>query len=656
MLNGVNRTTRITFGLAAVTLAALCLRMIGLGEVPPRWDEGWTIAHAALPLRDMLTITSADVHPPLFYMLLGLWQQVVGINLFAARYLAVLVSLPAVPLAYAAATAWNPAGDARTARLAFIAAVAMAWLPLAVYYSAVVRMYALVPTFILLATWAELRLLAAQRRHTIWLMVAFIIGATGAMMALYHAAWALIALGMCGLALALQRRRLRVFLVSVGVSLALYLPWAVYAIPQLLGRAEAGTHNTAQQVPVSQFLRLGVEALALAQATKGWGVPTVTGILAVGLAAALFNAWRPRRKSGVATESAMAGIASQLAALLLPILMIAMTLLGVAAAARNWTFNARMVIGATPALALMLAWALDQLLHRSRILAAGLAAFLAVVYAGTSTVFVYQKTLEVFDPYNPHTYYQHIAPAARPDDIVFFNVLSPAGFYALDRKATDPAWSYALTWDPVIEPRERWEQRIRLAAASHARIWVVLYRGLAGRNGDLRGWLDTNLYPASAQWGEEGVFYGLYGTADERLSPAAATNVHWRAAGGFDLELRSAELPATARSGAIIPVGLTWRAVVPLRQNYKVFVHAFDDHGELVSQHDALPLNDLRPMPSLPPGADVIDHHGLALPVSFSGRLRIVVGLYDPATSQRVLTAGGKQSIELGSVAVSVAP
>ncbi len=110
-----------------------------------------------------------------------------------------------------------------------------------------------------------------------------------------------------------------------------------------------------------------------------------------------------------------------------------------------------MLICAVPALALLLAWSFEQMLprsgarHRSNLKRKTQAALagcdclaLIAVYFTTSTDFVYQKTLEVFDPYNPNTYRQHIAPLAQPNDRVFFNVLSPAGFYALDQQAGDP--------------------------------------------------------------------------------------------------------------------------------------------------------------------------------------------------------------------------
>jgi 4-amino-4-deoxy-L-arabinose transferase-like glycosyltransferase len=647
---------RLLFAVCVITLLALALRVAGLGDVPLRWDEGWSVAHASLNGVDLLTITAADVHPPLFYLVLGLWQQLVGVNLFADRYLAVLTSLPTIPLTFAVARVWTRGAgrcfDGST-RLALIAAALMAWLPLAVYYSAVIRMYALAPTFLLLCAWAALQMshdVPRERRRRIGVIIAFVVGAAGAMYTLYHAAWALLALGLYVLgASVLQRVQVRAHLVMLGVAVVLgllaYAPWAAYALPQLQQRAAAESANISTQYPLSYFLKLGIDDLAFTQWT-GWPGLAVLGLIVAG--GLVGWALGLRRRSA---ERSRSNIASLLT-LVLPVLMIAFTLVGVSAAAQRWAFNARMLIGAAPALVLLMAWSLDQWARHSHPLAGAVCLVLIGVYWTTSATFVYQKTLEVFDPYDPHTYMAHLAPQGRPTDIAFFNVLSPAGFYALDRQAGSPSWSYALTWDPVIEPFERWQARITQAAQTHPRLWLVLYRGLAGKNGDLRGWMDTHFFPAAAEWGEEGVFYGLYGAGEGTLVDGAGANTRW-SQDGAELALEKVQLPLRAYPGDIIPVALTWRALAPLKLADKIFVHAFDEQGALIAQHDAQPLNDLRPLPSLPTGDDVLDHHGLALPADFRGTLRIVVGVYDPGNNVRRKTAQGAEEIEIGRVVVS---
>lgn len=627
------------------TLFGFALRLPLNGVVPPRWDEGWSIAHASLSIGEILTITAADVHPPLYYLLLGAWQQMLGHDLFAARFLSVLVSTLAIPLIFVAAKAW-----AGSTRLAVFATFLMAWLPLGVYYGAVVRMYALAPAFVLLAAYGALKLQSARDKvqgasltalGTQHSALMFVIGAAGAMYTLYHAVWALAAIALYVLIGALIRRQRVVvhrLLTAIGLSIVVYLPWAIYAVPQFFGRAAAeSSTNIGQQFPITYFIAQGIRDLTMSQEVGVAGVLVTSAIVLIGVVMALAQNRRA------------------LLQLALPAMMIAFTLVGVSFAARQWAFNARMLICAVPALALALAWSFEQMLganhqastvKRQAFVAISAAVALIVVYFNTSVDFVYRKTLEVFDPYNPNTYRQHIAPLAQPNDTVFFNVLSPAGFYALDQQTQDPHWSYAMTWDPVIEPRERWEQRINEAAQQRGRLWLVLYRGLAGNNGDLRGWMDSTFFPAHSEWGEEEVFYGLYGAPQAPLQKQDVTAL-WG-----DVKLDEARVATTVRAGDVIPVALTWRALQQVPANYKVFVHAAKPDGFVVAQHDAQPLNDLRPITTWTPNEPVRDNHGLALPADVRGPLTITVGLYNPDTGERLKTADGRDAVEIATVNV----
>lgn len=640
---------RFRWALIAIIAVAFGLRMIHLADVPPRWDEGWSIAHASLPWPEIFSITAQDVHPPLYYVLLSLWQSLLGVNLFTARLLSVFIALPAIPLGYITAQAW-----ARSNRVAILAAALMAALPLLVYYSAVVRMYALAPTFILLATYAALRLSQSPRPRSLALreagggaahIVRFIIGATGAMLTLYHAAWALAALGVYLLLMAaLRRANIGRILIAIALSALAFAPWAIFALPILAARAAAeSATNTGQQLPLSYFIQLAISGLTLSQFSHGRALIVIAAIVLLGIITALL-----RRRT--------------LLPLLLPVLMITATVVFVSIAARQWALNERMLVGAAPALVLLLAWSLDGLpkRHQSQrpatfnnfeFLISGTAlgiAALIVVYWQTSTDFVYRKSLEVFDPYNPHTYFDHIAPHAQPDDIAFFNVLSPAGFYALDRQPNSPRWSYALTWDPVKEPPQEWQNRILSYAQMHSRMWFVLYRGLAGKNGDLRGWLDSSFYPARAEWGEEEVFYGLYGFPSHALVDGSIAGANWGA-----IHLAEVQHSPQVQAGDIAAVRLDWQLSAKVPKNYKIFVHARSADGAVVAQHDAMPLNDLRPMTTLPLSERIRDNHGLDIPKNFTGHLTLILGLYDPDTGQRLLTDDGKEEIRVGSFEVN---
>jgi hypothetical protein len=350
--------------------------------------------------------------------------------------------------------------------------------------------------------------------------------------------------------------------------------------------------------------------------------------------------------------------AGSIARLSLPLLALGFTLLGVALAARNWAFGARMLICATPALALLIGWALAQMPRTLR----GVAALgLAGVFAPASINDVYAKQLEVFGEYAPHAVHERIAPRAMPDDAIIVNVLSPGGFYLYDRVAStnaSPTLSYALTWDPVIEPAVQWRARIRrLEDATrvsftgryyhHYRFWLVLYNGLYRDNGDLRGYMDSNYYPAIGEWGEDNTFYGLYGRPPDAWD--AGATARWG-----QLLLARSNCPTSQHPDDILPVSLNWRAVAALNHQYKVFVHALDESGAVVGQHDAMPLHDLRPFNTLPVGEFARDNHGLLLDpaAALASDLRIVVGLYDPVTGNRIPDDEGRTSVELCKVPV----
>jgi hypothetical protein len=102
-----------------------------------------------------------------------------------------------------------------------------------------------------------------------------------------------------------------------------------------------------------------------------------------------------------------------------------------------------------------------------------------------------------------------------------------------------------------------------------------------------------------------------------------------------------------------VAVELRWRAVAKLDRDYKVFVHLYTPEGRLVAQHDAMPVNDLRPTSAWPPEEEIADRHGLPLPPDAPVRLQLAVGLYDPASGERLRLDGGEDHLVLGDIRVA---
>ncbi|HHS98392.1 MAG TPA: phospholipid carrier-dependent glycosyltransferase [Chloroflexi bacterium] len=601
-------------GLVGCVGLAFALRMVELDLPVLRWDEGWSLAHASLPWSALLQVASEDWHPPLYTVLLKLWL-IAGKTVFSIRYLSVLLGVLAVPLTYQVARAWIE--DRWVGLLAaFFAAVA----PLLVYYGQVTRMYPLAAVMVLLAAYCLLRGagLPGARGHSLELALASV----GAMLTNYHTLWPLLGLYLYGVLT--DRRRLGRLLLIGLTAVVLYSPWLIYAWPTV--RARMATGPAAGVDPLRgtlAYLGPTLEGLAFPYGSGPIAVAALVLVLALG-----FAVHPPRRE--------------QAPRFLLPLLVIGATVLGIAyvSQASRW-FAVRHLVPATPFLGLLVAWALNGLRTRWRPLLLLALIGLAVAYWPTCSQFVYAKTLEVVDPFDPTADYRYLSQHAGPNDLVYFNVLSKAGWYENLRQPGDPAWSYAMRWDPIIEPMPRIAARIREDAKRYQRLWFVLYKGTFGPNADLKAWLDEQFFPAGGEWQEDTLFLAYAVPGDE-----------WAEADRDDLfggliRLRAARFTPRIEPGGVFEVELEWEALEPVETEYKVFVHLMDENGALVGQHDGIPGSGGRPTTTWPPGEAVVDRHGVFLPAEIPHRLQVWIGLYDPETGERLLLPDGDDRVQL---------
>jgi 4-amino-4-deoxy-L-arabinose transferase-like glycosyltransferase len=91
-------------------------------------------------------------------------------------------------------------------------------------------------------------------------------------------------------------------------------------------------------------------------------------------------------------------------------------------------------------------------------------------------------------------------------------------------------------------------------------------------------------------------------------------------------------------------VTLYWRAVGPASANYAVFVHALGADGRIVAQHDGQPAAGTRPARAWQADEVIVDDHPLRRPPE---TVALAIGLYDPATGQRVPLSGGGDHIRV---------
>jgi hypothetical protein len=97
-----------------------------------------------------------------------------------------------------------------------------------------------------------------------------------------------------------------------------------------------------------------------------------------------------------------------------------------------------------------------------------------------------------------------------------------------------------------------------------------------------------------------------------------------------------------------LTVTLHWRAQRTAERSYVVFVHLVAE-GQIIAQSDQAPNQGARPTTGWLPGEFIADTHVLTLPSETEpGRYTLVIGLYDPATDQRLPVLDEHKQANLG--------
>jgi mannosyltransferase len=209
---------------ALIMLLAAAARIIGADGYPLWTDEGWSVWAAS---GDWLAITADDRHPPLYFGLLALWRQIAGESRLALRFPSIVFGLLTVAAVY------RLGADARGHRAGMVAALGMAALPMAVYYSQEIRHYGLLTLWAALS-WLTLFRLLARPSWRRWL--AYALTVCGLVYTLYFGVFILLAQGA---ALLLSRRRWW-GLSALAAAGAAYLPWLIVIVTRQIGFLAVG--------------------------------------------------------------------------------------------------------------------------------------------------------------------------------------------------------------------------------------------------------------------------------------------------------------------------------------------------------------------------------------------------------------------------------
>ena len=266
----------IVLVVGALMVFSLWLRTRALGA--SLWmDEGLSIGIASQPFFDIPGVLRQDGSPPLYYLMLNVWMDVVGRGPADTQGLSVAVSLMAVPGGLWAG--WTLFGR----RAGLICAALGATNPFLTIYAQETRMYSLMVVLSLLTSAAFLHVYVYRHRKYLAVFAALL----AAM--LYTHSWGifvtvgtLIAVVPAYMATDERRAFMRDVLIGFGAAFLLYVPW----LPTLLYQT---SHTGAPWLDPPRF---GV-VVQIAKGLLSGGTVTVALLLAAGSGCAAVLANRP---------------------------------------------------------------------------------------------------------------------------------------------------------------------------------------------------------------------------------------------------------------------------------------------------------------------------------------------------------------------------
>jgi hypothetical protein len=598
-------------------------------------DEGNSRVLAGQPVGDIVRAAAADIHPPLYYLVLKGWRAAAGESEIALRGFSAFAGIVLVALLYRLGREYFNASAAVAA--AFLAAVN----PFLIYYAQEARMYELVTalgaaSFLLFSLWLRSSRPPASPFGNWQPALGYCLVSALGLYTHYAFAFILIAENLAALGGLLAHRRgewqkrLGAWAGLQAVTLLLFLPWLPTAYRQLTTWPAAREFQpfASALAEVTRYLAFG---RTLTPQEAGLGVGAAAVLLVLGL-------WRGGQTI------------TPLFWLIIPAgLTLAFGLL-------SETFS-KFLLVVVPALCLLVGNSVGgwRPAHGSRLKAAS-----AGVWAAGAVFFTFTTYLSLNNLYfNPAYFrddYRGIARAIesvqRPGDAVITispNLVEAFGYY---HSAGAPV--YPL---PHQRPLDRAETAAALddIAARHDRLFVVLWgEGQADPEHFVEDWLSTHAFKAGDEW------YGQARLATYAVAaPASEIASRLQAQFGAHVSLSGYTLAAaTLAPGDILQITLFWQTDAALTERYKVFVHVYAALDQPpVAQQDSEPGGGLVLTSLWRPGRTYADNHGVLIPPDLPrGEYRLMAGLYNFADGARLPVrlkgVGGGDRLDLGTIVV----
>ncbi len=624
---------------------ALLFSLIGFGlrmqrlDFQPLWgDEGWSFYFASLSLPDLLALTAADIHPPLYYLFLKGWLFLLGTGPEEARLLSVMVGVLLIPvLSILGQRLFD-------ARVGAAAGAVTAVMPLAVYYSQEVRMYGLVTLLGALATYFLIRAGQFPSRHPFWNRwgLAYVFTLAAALYTMYYAAFLFLCQFLYLGAVRLRRERLlwqavyRVLLLFTSVVF-LYLPWVFYISTRLPAYIQ-NKRDVEGYVALNIIRFLGDHLVAfslghlppLLRLYVWMALPFVL-MAALGFMGVLYE----RRKQAI---------------ILYLYLFVPLFLGYLVNQVFPFTppFFERTLLLAAPAYWLLIAAGLVWLWDWQYLL---VGTAVVTILIATVICLISFYTLPRYPNSDYRPLLKEVAARATPEDTLLASYQWQLGFYQAYLPPPRPRFFVVPGWGQGwagAAGRERRMNDLQALLAGTPRLWFPAYQAAGHLWEDEAEMTLVDLgYPALLQWYSPEIKLTLVGAAADRLAEAPGTN--------FEDELKL--LAAGVGQGryeagrGIIPIELTWQKRQNLGSEHRVSLRLVDAAGRTWASRDSHPragqafFTDLALNESLP------DRHGLLVSAGTPpGRYRLLLSVQrvaDARPMDRLDDAGQPQGVEL---------
>jgi 4-amino-4-deoxy-L-arabinose transferase-like glycosyltransferase len=290
------RHIRVAAAAAVIlVLAAVALRLVGLGVRDLFRDEAASWLLSRYPVGDLVRHTASEAYPPLYPLLLKAWTWLLGDSEVAMRLLSVLVGLVML------LAAWRWAVEALGSGASLVALGLVALSPMAVADARNVRMYALEAMFATLAWWFIWRLLhqttggGAHRRDQL-LAAAFVAGELWSL-----AIWLPVA-SLQAIAVAITwiharpdpaaRSRARSALAAIIVGAALFVPWLPSVFRSAAGSSPFWTGPPGRTAPLETFAAMFVGTSLVPAVLGSTLLVLLLGYGSIACCAAAIRSWR----------------------------------------------------------------------------------------------------------------------------------------------------------------------------------------------------------------------------------------------------------------------------------------------------------------------------------------------------------------------------